>query len=119
MEARFACITDPNPIDMDEGGGEILVDTTNYISPQKQIEAMLNAGMRLMAIREEQYDDIKGTDDLVPDPTRAPGFDLADASQLAAGANLRIRKSREDFITAEKAKAKEAEKAASEKTEEK
>ena len=67
--------------------GEYLVETAGYISPQKQIEGMINAGIRLQLARDEEFDLIGDPDvDLdqnFDDPTRHPGFDMSDASILA------------------------------------
>jgi len=61
-----------------------VVETAGYITPQQQIMSFINAGRRLGDYRKEAYDarfddDI---DDIIPDPTRDPNFDLADASAL-------------------------------------
>jgi len=62
--------------------GEIIVDKFDYVPPQVQINRMIQAGERLKIARREHYD--FGNDEEVPDdfidPTRAPDFDLADAS---------------------------------------
>lgn len=67
--------------------GEYLVETAGYISPQKQIEGMINAGIRLQLARDEEFD-LYGEpyidlDEDFDDPTRHSGFDMADASILA------------------------------------
>lgn len=75
--------------------GEIIVETAGYRSAEVQISEMLNAGQRLVDYRKQRYE--FGGDEVVPhdymDPTRAPGFDMADASALAAisAANLKGR----------------------------
>lgn len=74
------------------------VDTTRiteqagYIPAQVQIQQFINAGKRLNEARGNEYDwdDPKDVDMSLEDPTRTLGFDLADASELAAisAANL-------------------------------
>ena len=63
--------------------GEILVETAGYLSTEKRINNMLLAGQRLMESRRIQYD-LEGdydNEDIDLDPTRDPGYDLADATQ--------------------------------------
>ena len=63
--------------------GEILVETAGYISTEKRINNMMLAGQRLVESRRTQYD-LEGdydNEDIDIDPTRDPGYDLADATQ--------------------------------------
>lgn len=70
------------PTDGESNNGEILVETAGYITTQKRIENIINAGMRLQQARKEQFDFPAGTevDESFIDPTRKPGYDMADAS---------------------------------------
>ena len=63
--------------------GPDIVEKT-HLSPKQQIESMIYAGKRLNQARAEQFDFPSGEEDeLFSDPTRTPGFDLADAAQIA------------------------------------
>lgn len=71
--------------------GEPMVETAGYIPAKKRIEDFLQAGMRLQAYRAEQFDFPDGTEDPnFSDPTRDPGFDLSDASDLALSVKARL-----------------------------
>lgn len=85
-------------------------ETAGYIPPKVQIENMILAGKRLEQARKEAYD--FGPDDEVDygfhDPTRDTGFDLADASRLAATVSENMKSTaqkRKEAIAEEKAKA--------------
>lgn len=97
----------------EKGGGKIITESAGYIPPKIQIEQMIMAGQRLDLARKEQFD--FGPDDEIDedyvDPTREPGFDLADASQLASETAMRLRQQEEKPSAMEKA---EKEKKASE-----
>lgn len=72
--------------------GERLVETAGYMSAQKRIENMILAGQRLVDYRKNHYDFQDGEiDENFTDPTRSPGFDMADAFQIAEEANYRIK----------------------------
>jgi len=73
--------------------GLTITESAGYIPPKKQIENLINAGKRLQAFRKEMYDFPEGedVDDAFEDPTRRPGFDLADASRETAALANRIR----------------------------
>lgn len=75
------------------GGGPSIVEVSGYIPTKIQVENMLIAGQRLNEYRREQYDYSEGDsvpDDIVPDPTRNPEFDLADATRLGRAATERL-----------------------------
>lgn len=64
--------------------GKSLVEVAGYISSNKRIEMIMAAGERLIEYRKEQFDyepDFKGEEEL--DPTRNPGFDMADAHEAS------------------------------------
>lgn len=69
------------------------VETAGYVSAERRITDMINAGQRLVDYRREHFDsvDIKPGEDLEIDPTRRPGFDMADASQIIEGFKRRKR----------------------------
>lgn len=86
------------------GGGPRIVEASGYIPTKIQVENMLIAGQRLNEYRREQYDYSEGDsvpDDVRPDPTRNPEFDLADATRLGREAKARLDKA---AIEAEAAK---------------
>lgn len=81
------------------GGGPRIVEASGYIPTKIQVENMLLAGQRLNEYRKEQYDYSDGDsvpDDVVPDPTRSPGFDLADATRLGRDARARLDRAKEE-----------------------
>lgn len=79
---KFYTQWDPPPKKGEVNSGEVVVETAGYVSAQKLIEGMFQAGIRLQQSRGYEF----GSDQEVPDdyidPTRSPGFDLADASAL-------------------------------------
>lgn len=86
LEFNFQFGNPPAPV-YETGGGEKLVDASGYISAEEQILSMLQAGIRLDESRKELYDDESEGEDIdfdsIPvDPTRMPGVDMADISQL-------------------------------------
>lgn len=93
VEFKYQFGNPPEP-DYEAGGGEKLVDASGYISAEEQILSMLQAGIRLDESRKELYDDESEGEvdfDSVPyDPTRMPGVDMADISQLEHVVNARL-----------------------------
>ena len=86
--------------------GERLTESAGYVPAKVRIEQMIDAGRRLVDYRRgENYDFPEGDppEGFVPDPTRDPGFDMADASRIARDAGKRIKERR----NAEKDKNKE------------
>lgn len=73
--------------------GDEIVETAGYRSAEVQISEMLNAGKRLVDYRKQRYE--FGGEEVIPtdyeDPTRRPGFDMADASMLEKVARDRIK----------------------------
>lgn len=72
-----------------------------------QIEQMIGAGRKLNESRANQFDFDEGAevpDDVQPDPTRNPEFDLADATQIAKATAHNLR---EQAKSAKSAKAEE------------
>lgn len=81
------------------GGGPRIVEASGYIPTKIQVENMLIAGQRLNEYRREQYDFSEGDsvpDDVVPDPTRDPQFDLADATRLGRDAKARLDEAKKE-----------------------
>jgi hypothetical protein len=98
--------------------GQSNVEKAGYIPPKIQIENLINAGKRLIEHRKNMYDFDEGVadDDNFTDPTRDPGFDMADASRLAMRSSEAIKKQGEVATEALNQKAAKiaAEKAAAE-----
>ena len=92
---------------------ETIVETAGYLTAEQRITALFNAGQRLMDYRKSMNYDINSpeeySEDLSPDPTRAPNFDLADASAIADGLTA-VTKNKRSAV--ERAQAEEAAKAA-------
>lgn len=71
------------PADEEKNSGESLVESAGYIPAEIQIMEMIQAGERLGEYRKEKYDyESLSEDDGLVDPTRCPGFDMAEASLL-------------------------------------
>lgn len=100
------------PIQGEEpGGGKRITESAGYIPAEVQIEEMLLAGKRLGEYRKERYDFAEGEeipDDFI-DPTRAPGFDLAEGSQLEMTMKERFKRLKAEMAERKKEK-EEAEK---------
>jgi hypothetical protein len=87
-----------------------LIETQGYISAQKRIENLINAGQRLLIAREEMYDFPDGEiDEEAWDPTRSKNYDLADGTQqmLAVEQRLKAAKIRQKELKIELQKAQE------------
>ena len=70
---------------------ETIVEQTGYELVDKKIMNMIYAGQRLKEARKEMYDYEGDEDiDLPIDPTRKPGLDLAEASQILMETQERI-----------------------------
>lgn len=95
--------------------GEIKVDKLGYLPAKKRIENMMLAGQRLKDYRQSQYDFPDGKIDVnFVDPTRQPGYDMADAFQdgLQIDAKLASQEAAAaEAAAAEAASREEAEKA--------
>lgn len=92
------------PDDAEVNTGESIVETAGYVPAERQIQSLIDAGVRLEDYRKG-CDFVDGVDTGENDPTREPGFDLADASAMSRAANARIEE--RNRIAAEKAAKKE------------
>ena len=84
---------------LEYNSGEILVETAGYQPMKKVIEDMLRAGERLV-LNKIGYDFHKPIDELEADfldPTRSPGFDLADMPLMAEEVRKRVAYRREQL----------------------
>lgn len=90
--------------------GKSKVETAGYIPAEVQIMDMINAGVRLNDYRKEKFDfsDNEVVPDNFIDPTRSPGFDLADATILSRDVNSRIEEAKRLLKEAEEKAAESA-----------
>ena len=74
-----------DPLVLEEGGGEVLVETAGYVPADVRIREFIEAGIRLGEYRKEAYD--FGADEEVDfseaDPFRSKAVDIAEVSSLA------------------------------------
>ena len=101
----------PPPHEPEKNDGELVVEIGSYIPAKKQIESFIQSGKNLQASRQGRYGFEGEVDETFNDPTRSPGFDLADASQLLAKAEANISEAKR--IAAANAKAIDKSKAES------
>jgi hypothetical protein len=103
IERKHYTEVDRPDFEGEKNSGQQITETAGYIPANVQIEDMMLAGQRLALSRMERFD---GTnkDDLSEfnDPTRRPGFDLADAHALGMQADKNLLE-QEVKIKAEKA----------------
>ncbi|WNK13200.1 MAG: hypothetical protein [Microvirus sp.] len=101
------------PTDGYDPGGELMVERSGYRSTQQMILEFMNAGIALQAYRQENYDYPAGEvvpDDAQGDPTRAPNFDLADASLLQRQTEARLQHQKAQAVTKQRMEQAEAKK---------
>lgn len=79
----------PNPEVIDK---ETIVEQSGYEPADRKIMNMIFAGQRLKEARKELYDFDGENDDYDSpvDPTRRPGLDLAEASQILVETQMRV-----------------------------
>lgn len=71
--------------------GQSMTEKAGYVPANKLIESMIFAGQRLNEYRASQYDFPDGEiDEDFSDPTRNPGFDLADATKISQDLEVAI-----------------------------
>lgn len=86
------------PADEEFNSGEEIVEKAGYIPAEIQIMEMINAGERLGEARRERYDYGEGDeDDGMMDPTRIPGVDMADLSQMKLGVEARLEDQKKEM----------------------
>lgn len=60
-----------------------IVETSGYVSKEKMIFSMINAGLRLQEVRKNEFDGSTSEEALEnADPTRVNDFDIVDAGVL-------------------------------------
>lgn len=82
----------------EKGGGKRMVETAGYIPAKQRIENMIMAGQRLALARKELYDFDGEVDENFEDPTRRPGYDLADAFQDNEKVKIRLKNAKKEQI---------------------
>ncbi|QXP44114.1 MAG: hypothetical protein [Arizlama microvirus] len=96
MERKYYTELDRPDFKGEENSGEMITETAGYIPANVQIEDMMLAGQRLAIARKERFD---GSNDeevsLFSDPTRKPGFDLADAHTISREVYERLKRDEE------------------------
>lgn len=85
-----------DPLVLEEGGGEVLVETAGYVPADVRIREFIEAGIRLGEYRKEAYD--FGAEEEVDfdqaDPLRSKAVDIAEVSSAAMAVAERLKKSR-------------------------
>lgn len=112
FNTAFNRVLDPGEVN----SGEMITETAGYVPAEKQIMSMIMAGQRLKEARREEFDfaaDEKVPDDFI-DPTRSPGFDLADGSRIGPKALDRLAQQKKDAAERVKKALEEDEKKAKE-----
>lgn len=93
------------PYTGESNSGELLTEQAGYEPANLKIMNMIEAGERLRDFRSGyEFDDEKTVPDDYFDPTREPGFDMADASQMSAETLQRMylaQKEKEEAALAE------------------
>lgn len=91
----------------EKNSGKMRVELKGFISNEKRIQNIIDAGNRLMTARAIQYDFQPGepVDENMVDVTRNPGYDPADATQQMLGVESRLK---EQKAAAEKAAVEKA-----------
>lgn len=98
--------------------GKRITEQSGYIPAKEKIEEMIFAGQRLNIARDKQYDfNGEKIDEDFDDPTRRPGYDMAEASMEIRRIRSRMAElqAQERTILAEEEKKKSDSKADEEK----
>lgn len=82
------------PLRLEEGGGEILVETAGYVPSDVRIREFIEAGVRLAEYRREAYDfgEDEEVDMSAVDPFRSKSIDMAEISEAKLLVEERIRR---------------------------
>lgn len=96
---KFWTQFDRPPDDFEKNSGEVIVEKVGYVPANILIENMIYAGQRLDLARSEYYDfpDAESVEEDFGDPTRAPGFDMADTTPLMRSVSERLAEQRKLF----------------------
>jgi len=92
--------------------GKMRVELKGFISNEKRIQNIIDAGNRLMTARAMQYDFQPGepVDENVIDVTRTPGYDPADATQQMLGVESRLKEQKAAIEAAKNVEVSEGDK---------
>lgn len=108
MEQKVYNRMNPRPATPEKGGGKCHVDKAGYVSAETRIKNLMQAGIDLRDSRRGSYDSEDGSEPDI-DPTRNPGYDLADAHEQGMSVAERLRKKKEE-MDAKKAKERSVQK---------
>lgn len=77
---------------MEKNTSPSMTEQAGYVPTDRKIKEFFECGVRLKEARAAQYDFPPGVEpkEDFSDPTRAPGFDLADATQMARQAEAKV-----------------------------
>lgn len=82
---QFETKYDRTPYEGEKNSGELLTEQAGYLPADVKILNMIEAGERLRDSRlGYEFEDEKSVPDDYFDPTRDPGFDMADATSMSA-----------------------------------
>lgn len=98
---KFATILHLNKVGVEHNDGEVLVDTTCYVSPEEQILSFIRAGEVYQANRRYFYDfdDGQEEDFYDEDVTRRPGFDISDLGNITRDSRRNRVNNEEQAVT--------------------
>nr|QJB19309.1 MAG: hypothetical protein [Microvirus sp.] len=68
-------------VTLEHNDGISEVETAGYVTAEQKVRSMMEAGARLLKSRAYDNASNESDDDLPLDPTRKPGYDMADAYQ--------------------------------------
>lgn len=90
-----------DPLVLEEGGGEVLVETAGYVPADVRIREFIEAGIRLGEYRKEAYDfeADEEVDFNEADPLRSKAVDIAEVSSAAMAVAERLKKSKTAMTT--------------------
>nr|QJB18870.1 MAG: hypothetical protein [Microvirus sp.] len=81
------------PVHAEKNDGISQVETAGYVTAEQKIRSMMNAGARLVQSRAFDNQNGEKDSDLVVDPTRKPGYDIADAYQTTQNIRSNLKNS--------------------------
>lgn len=84
MEITFNTPFSRQRVSTEQNSGEILVETAGYVSADKMIQRLINAGIRLADFRAGEFgsDGLPEGEEPSVDPTQSSDFDLSDVSEI-------------------------------------
>nr|QJB18824.1 MAG: hypothetical protein [Microvirus sp.] len=87
--------TNPPEFHSEVNSGQKLTETAGYISREKRITELIQAGQRLDNYRQAHYDsdEVEGEPNI--DPTRKPGYDRAEGTETLHAVKEMLKKAKE------------------------